>query len=65
MTITKTLEGETLTIAVEGWLDTMTSPRFHAAVQDLGPRRPSSWTSGAWIISPPPVCGRPSHCFAA
>lgn len=35
MTITKTLEGETLTVAAEGWLDTMTAPQFHAAVQDL------------------------------
>ena len=35
MTITKTLEGDTLTIRAEGWLDTMTAPQFHAAVQEL------------------------------
>ena len=35
MTITKTLEGDTLTVRTEGWLDTMTAPQFHAAVQDL------------------------------
>ena len=35
MTITKTLEGVTLTIRAEGWLDTMTAPQFHAAVQEL------------------------------
>ena len=35
MTITKTLEGDTLTICTEGWLDTMTEPQFHAAVQEL------------------------------
>lgn len=35
MTITKKLDGDTLTIVVEGWLDTMTSPEFHNAVQDL------------------------------
>lgn len=36
MTITKTLSGDTLTITVDGWLDTMTSPEFHDQVQDLG-----------------------------
>jgi anti-sigma B factor antagonist len=36
MTITKTIDGDTLTVAVEGWLDTMTAPQFHEAVQDLG-----------------------------
>lgn len=35
MTINKTLDGDTLTIAVEGWLDTMTSPEFHQEVADL------------------------------
>lgn len=35
MTIKKTLDGDTLTITVEGWMDTMTSPQFHDAVQDL------------------------------
>lgn len=35
MTITKTLEGETLKVAVNGWIDTMTAPQFHDAVQDL------------------------------
>lgn len=35
MTITKTLDGDTLTVAVEGWLDTMTAPQFHDALQDL------------------------------
>ena len=35
MTITKTADGDTLTIAVEGWLDTLTSPQFHDAVQEL------------------------------
>lgn len=36
MTITKKLDGDTLTIAVDGWLDTMTSPEFHKEVEDLG-----------------------------
>lgn len=36
MTITKKIDGDTLTIAVEGWLDTMTSPAFHQEVEDLG-----------------------------
>ena len=35
MTINKTLNGDTLTITVEGWLDTMTSPEFHQEVTDL------------------------------
>ena len=35
MTITKTLNGDTLTIAVEGWLDTLTAPQFHEELQDL------------------------------
>ncbi len=35
MTITKKLDGDTLTVTVEGWLDTMTSPEFHAETQDL------------------------------
>ena len=35
MTITKTADGDTLTIAVEGWLDTLTSPQLHDAVQEL------------------------------
>ena len=35
MTITKTLDGDTLTVAVEGWLDTMTAPQFHNELQDL------------------------------
>ena len=35
MTVTKTLEGDTLTVAVEGWIDTLTAPQFHEALQDL------------------------------
>lgn len=35
MTITKTLDGNTLTVAVDGWIDTVTAPQFHDAVQDL------------------------------
>lgn len=35
MTITKTLDGDTLTVAVDGWIDTLTAPQFHNAVQDL------------------------------
>lgn len=35
MTITKTLDGDTLTVTVDGWLDTMTSPQFHDELQDL------------------------------
>ena len=35
MTITKTLDGNTLTVAVEGWIDTLTAPQFHEALQDL------------------------------
>lgn len=35
MTINKTLDGDTLTITVEGWLDTMTSPEFHQETADL------------------------------
>lgn len=35
MTITKTLDGDTLTVAVEGWIDTMTAPQLHSELQDL------------------------------
>ena len=35
MTITKVLDGDTLTITAEGWLDTLTAPAFHDEVQDL------------------------------
>ena len=35
MTITKTLDGDTLTVKAEGWIDTLTAPEFHDAVQDL------------------------------
>lgn len=35
MTITKKLDGDTLTISVAGWLDTLTAPQFHNEVQDL------------------------------
>lgn len=35
MTVTKKLDGDTLTITVEGWLDTLTSPQFHEEVQEL------------------------------
>ncbi|WP_407385402.1 STAS domain-containing protein [Ruminococcus sp.] len=35
MTITKKLDGDTLTVSVDGWLDTMTSPQFHDEVQEL------------------------------
>ena len=35
MTVTKALDADTLTITAEGWLDTLTAPQFHEAVQDL------------------------------
>ena len=35
MTITKKLDGDTLTVTVEGWIDTLTAPQFHDAVQEL------------------------------
>ncbi len=35
MTITKKLDGETMTVFAEGWFDTLTAPEFHQAVQDL------------------------------
>ncbi|MBQ6153924.1 MAG: STAS domain-containing protein [Ruminococcus sp.] len=35
MTITKTLDGDTMTITVDGWLDTMTAPQFHSELQNL------------------------------
>ena len=35
MTITKALDNDTLTISVEGWIDTLTAPQFHEAVQEL------------------------------
>ena len=35
MTVTKKLDGDTLTIFVEGWLDTLTAPQFHEEVQEL------------------------------
>ena len=35
MTVTKTLDGGTMTVAVQGWLDTLTAPQFREAVQDL------------------------------
>ena len=35
MTVTKTLDGDTLTIAADGWLDTITAPQFNEEVQDL------------------------------
>ena len=35
MTVTKTLDGDTLTIAADGWLDTITAPQFNDEVQDL------------------------------
>ena len=35
MTVTKTLDGDTITVKTDGWLDTLTSPEFHAEVQDL------------------------------
>ncbi len=35
MTITKKLDGDTMTITVDGWLDTMTAPQFREAVQDF------------------------------
>lgn len=35
MTVTKTLDGDTLTVTVDGWLDTMTTPQFHDELQDL------------------------------
>lgn len=36
MTVTKKLDADTMTIFVEGWLDTLTSEQFHAEVQELG-----------------------------
>lgn len=35
MTVKKALSGDTLTVTVDGWLDTMTSPDFHTELQDL------------------------------
>lgn len=35
MKVTKMLDGDTLTVSVEGWLDTLTSPEFHDEVQEL------------------------------
>ena len=35
MNITTTVDGSTTTIALEGWLDTNTSPELGAALQDL------------------------------
>ena len=35
MNITTTADGSTTTIAVEGWLDTNTSPELAAVLQDL------------------------------
>ena len=35
MTVTKTLNGDTLTISVDGWLDTLTASDFHNEVQEL------------------------------
>ena len=35
MKVTKKLDGDTLNIYVEGWLDTLTAPEFHDEVQDL------------------------------
>ena len=35
MTITKTIDGDTLTAAIEGWIDTLTAPQFHEAMQDI------------------------------
>ena len=35
MVVKKTLNGDTLTIAVDGWLDTLTAPEFHNEVQNL------------------------------
>lgn len=35
MTVTKTLDGDTLTVAVDGWIDTLTAPQFHEALQNL------------------------------
>ena len=35
MTVTKTLKNDTLTVAVEGWIDTLTAQQYHEALQDL------------------------------
>ena len=35
MTITKKTDGDTVTVVVDGWLDTMTAPKFQEEVQDL------------------------------
>lgn len=37
MKITKTVNGSNAVIAVEGWLDTQTSPQLGAAAQELSP----------------------------
>ena len=36
MEITKTVEGEKATLAIEGWLDTQTAPDWGAALDELG-----------------------------
>ena len=36
MEITKTVEGEKATLAIEGWLDTQTAPELGAAIDELG-----------------------------
>ena len=35
MKVTKTIDGDTMTVSVEGWLDTLTSPEFQDEVQEL------------------------------
>ena len=35
MTVKKSLNGDTLTLTVDGWLDTLTAPDFRSEVQDL------------------------------
>ena len=37
MKITKTVNGSNAVIAVDGWLDTQTSPQLGAAAQELSP----------------------------
>ena len=35
MNMTKKLDSDTVTVFVEGWLDTLTAARFHTGVQEL------------------------------
>ena len=54
MTITKTLDGDTMTITVDGWLDTMTAPQFHSELQNLEGAKNVILDSAEWNMSLPP-----------